>query len=80
MDAQQVETRLKEIITEQLGGSADDLKSNASFIEELGADSLDIVELVMAMEHEFETEIPEEDAEKILTVGDAVKYLHQRLA
>lgn len=80
MDAKQVETRLKEIITEQLGVSADDLKSNASFIEDLGADSLDIVELVMAMEHEFETEIPEEDAEKILTVGDAVKYLHQRLA
>lgn len=80
MDAKQVETRLKEIITEQLGVSADDLKANASFIEDLGADSLDIVELVMAMEHEFETEIPEEDAEKILTVGDAVKYLHQRLA
>ena len=79
MEATQVESRVKEIITEQLGVSPDDLKSTASFIEDLGADSLDIVELVMAMEQEFETEIPDEDAEKILTVGDAVNYIHERL-
>jgi len=79
MEVNQVENRVKEIITEQLGVSSEDLKMNASFIEDLGADSLDIVELVMAMEQEFETEIPDEDAEKILTVGDAVKYIHERM-
>ena len=79
MEVAQVESRVKEIIMEQLGVNADDLKSAASFIEDLGADSLDIVELVMAMEQEFETEIPDEDAEKILTVGDAVNYIHERM-
>ena len=74
-----VENRVKEIIMEQLGVGAEDLKPGASFIEDLGADSLDIVELVMAMEQEFETEIPDEDAEKILTVGDAIHYLHERM-
>lgn len=79
MDVTQVENRVKEIIMEQLGVGSDDLKSTASFIEDLGADSLDIVELVMAMEQEFETEIPDEDAEKILTVGDAINYIHERM-
>jgi acyl carrier protein len=79
MEVTQVESRVKEIITEQLGVNPEDLKTGASFIEDLGADSLDIVELVMAMEQEFETEIPDEDAEKILTVGDAVNYIHERM-
>jgi len=79
MEVSQVESRVKEIITEQLGVSVEDLKTGSSFIEDLGADSLDIVELVMAMEQEFETEIPDEDAEKILTVGDAVSYIHERM-
>ena len=79
MDVTQVESRVKEIIMEQLGVTAEDLKPKASFIEDLGADSLDIVELVMAMEQEFETEIPDEDAERILTVGDAIHYIHERM-
>jgi len=79
VEVSQVESRVKEIIMEQLGVGQDDLKPSASFIEDLGADSLDIVELVMAMEQEFETEIPDEDAEKILTVGDAINYLHERM-
>ena len=75
MDANQIEVRVKEIITEQLGVGQEDLKANASFIEDLGADSLDIVELVMAMEQEFETEIPDEDAEKITRVKEAIEYI-----
>jgi acyl carrier protein len=71
-----LEDRLKGIIVDQLGVEADKVTANASFINDLGADSLDIVELVMAMEEEFDIEIPDEDAEKIKTVGDAVGYLN----
>jgi acyl carrier protein len=70
-----VNPKVKEIIVEQLGVEADKVKMEASFIDDLGADSLDIVELVMAMEEEFDLEIPDEDAEKLKTVGDVVNYL-----
>ena len=70
-----VEAKVKEIICEQLGVSEDEVTPEASFIEDLGADSLDIVELVMAFEEAFEIEIPDEDAEKIQTVKDAVEYI-----
>jgi len=70
-----LEDRLKGIIVDQLGVEAEKVTANASFINDLGADSLDIVELVMAMEEEFDLEIPDEDAEKIKTVGDATNYL-----
>jgi acyl carrier protein len=71
------ETRVKEIIVEQLGVEADQIKPEAAFIEDLGADSLDTVELIMALEEEFSIEIPDEEAEKIRTVGDAVNYLKE---
>lgn len=67
--------KVKSIIVEQLGVEEDEVKMEASFIDDLGADSLDIVELVMALEEEFDLEIPDEDAEKIRTVGEAVKYI-----
>jgi acyl carrier protein len=67
--------RLRSIIVDQLGVDPEKVVTSASFVNDLGADSLDIVELVMAMEEEFDIEIPEEDAEKIRTVGDAVTYL-----
>ena len=70
-----LEEKVKEIIVEQLGVSAEQVKEEASFIEDLGADSLDTVELVMAFEEEFGAEIPDEDAEKLNTVGAVVKYL-----
>ena len=70
-----MEDRVKEIIAEQLGVDGDQVTDNASFTDDLGADSLDTVELVMALEEEFDLEIPDEDAEKIVTVGDAIKYL-----
>jgi acyl carrier protein len=70
-----IEARLKSIIAEQLGISEDQIKPESRFIEDLGADSLDIVELVMAMEEEFATNIPDEDAEKIQTVQDADEYI-----
>ena len=69
--------RVKSIIVEQLGVAAEEVNETASFIEDLGADSLDIVELVMALEEEYDIEISDEDAEKILTVGDAVKYISE---
>ena len=75
--AASVEQRVKEIICEQLGVSEDQVTPQASFIEDLGADSLDIVELVMAMEEEFDIEIPDEDAEKIQSVRDAIAYIEQ---
>ena len=65
--------KVKAIIVEQLGAEEEDVKVDSSFVDDLGADSLDIVELVMALEEEFELEIPDEDAEKIRTVGEAVK-------
>jgi len=70
-----VEERVKEIIVEQLGVEENDVVPTAKFIEDLGADSLDTVELVMAFEEAFDIEIPDEDAEKIGTVGDAIKYI-----
>lgn len=70
-----IEGKVKEIIINELGVEADKVTSEASFVEDLGADSLDTVELVMAFEEEFGIEIPDEDAEQLQTVGDAVKYL-----
>lgn len=70
-----VEERVKKLISEQLGVKEEDVKNEASFVEDLGADSLDTVELVMALEEEFETEIPDEEAEKITTVQEAVSYI-----
>ena len=70
-----VEKRVKEIVAEQLGKDESEVKSESSFIDDLGADSLDIVELVMAMEDEFGIEIPDEDAEKIKTVKDVAEYI-----
>ncbi len=67
--------KVKSIIIEQLGVEEEDVKMESSFVDDLGADSLDIVELVMALEEEFDLEIPDEDAEKIRTVGEAVKYI-----
>jgi acyl carrier protein len=75
--AKPVDERVKEIICEQLGVEEDDVTPNAKFIEDLGADSLDTVELVMAFEEEFDLEIPDEDAEKIVTVGDAISYIKE---
>ncbi len=73
--AKPIEERVKEIICEQLGVDEEEVNPNAKFIEDLGADSLDTVELVMAFEEEFDIEIPDEDAEKISTVGDAIQYI-----
>jgi acyl carrier protein len=74
-----VEERVKKIIAEQLGVEEDEVTPEASFVEDLGADSLDTVELVMALEEEFEIEIPDEDAEKILTVGKALEYIKEKV-
>ncbi|GAA4492585.1 acyl carrier protein [Pseudaeromonas paramecii] len=70
-----IEERVKKIIIEQLGVKEEDVKSEASFVDDLGADSLDTVELVMALEEEFDTEIPDEEAEKITTVQAAIDYI-----
>ncbi|NIR49491.1 acyl carrier protein [candidate division KSB1 bacterium] len=72
--------KVKEIIVEQLGVDENEVTESASFIDDLGADSLDTVELVMAFEEEFDIEIPDEDAEKLTTVGQAVEYLEKKLA
>ena len=74
-----LESRVTDLIVEQLGVSREEAVLNASFIDDLGADSLDIVELVMAMEEEFDIEIPDEDAERIQTIGDATAYLKEKL-
>ena len=73
-----LEDKVKEIIVEQLGVNAEQVTPEASFIEDLGADSLDTVELVMAFEEEFGAEIPDEDAEKLTTVGAATEYLRNK--
>jgi acyl carrier protein len=73
-----IEARVKDIIINELGVEAEKVTSEASFVEDLGADSLDTVELVMAFEEEFGIEIPDEDAEKMQTVGDAVDYIRKQ--
>ncbi|NOZ61198.1 MAG: acyl carrier protein [Calditrichaeota bacterium] len=73
-----VEDKVKNIIVEQLGVEPSEVTDEAHFIEDLGADSLDTVELVMALEDEFKVEIPDEDAEKITTVGSAIEYLKEK--
>jgi acyl carrier protein len=78
MAEKSIADRVKEIIVEQLGVNPDQVTPEAKFIEDLGADSLDTVELVMAFEEEFGAEIPDEDAEKLQTVGDVVKYIEDR--
>jgi acyl carrier protein len=70
-----IEKRVKEIIVEQLGVNENEVTPEAKFVDDLGADSLDLVELVMALEEEYNMEISDEDAEKILTVGDAIEYI-----
>jgi acyl carrier protein len=75
-----VEQKVKDIIVEQLGVNADEVTRDASFIEDLGADSLDTVELVMALEEEFQAEIPDEEAEKLKTVGDAIDFIEKKIA
>ena len=74
------EERVKKIVAEQLGVKEEEVKNEASFVEDLGADSLDTVELVMALEEEFETDIPDEEAEKITTVQLAIDYINNNLA
>ncbi|MGH7515791.1 MAG: acyl carrier protein [Gemmatimonadales bacterium] len=74
-----VEEKVKDIIVEELGVEREKLTSEASFMEDLGADSLDTVELVMAFEKEFDIDITDEDAEKLRTVGDAMNYLHEKI-
>ena len=74
-----IEDKVREIIVDQLGVSAEEVVPEASFIDDLGADSLDIVELVMAIEEEFALEIPDDDAEKIQTIQDAISYVEERV-
>ncbi|MCZ6857136.1 MAG: acyl carrier protein [Gemmatimonadetes bacterium] len=78
-DIKEMEEKVKDIIVEELGVEREKLADGASFMEELGADSLDTVELVMAFEKEFDIDIPDEEAEKLRTVGDAMKYLHEKV-
>ena len=79
MDMKQLEEKVRDIIVEELGVERDKLTPDASFMEDLGADSLDTVELVMAFEKEFDIDIPDEEAEKLRTVGQAMKYLHDKM-
>lgn len=74
-----VAERVKKIVVEHLGVEESKVTENASFIDDLGADSLDTVELVMAFEKEFDIDIPDEEAEKLRTVGDAMRYLHEKI-
>jgi acyl carrier protein len=74
-----IEQRVKKIVTEQLGVNEADVKNESSFVDDLGADSLDTVELVMALEEEFDCEIPDEEAEKITTVQQAIDYVNANL-
>ena len=77
MSVENVQERVKNIIVEQLGVETDQVKPEAQFVNDLGADSLDTVELIMALEEEFDVEIPDEKAEKIKTVGEAIEYIEQ---
>ena len=79
MSTEEVFERVKKIIVEQLGATEASVTMEASFIDDLGADSLDIVELVMAIEEEFDIEIPDSDAEKVVTVGDVVDYIKENV-
>ena len=79
MKRDEVLARLKEIIIDRLDVEEDQIKPEASFVEDLGADSLDIVELIMGIEEEFDIEIPDEDAEKLTTVGEAIDYSSKKL-
>ena len=79
MDMKQLEEKVRDIIVEELGVERDKLTNDASFMEDLGADSLDTVELVMAFEKEFDIDIPDEEAEKLRTVGQAMQYLHEKM-
>ena len=80
MSSEEVFEKVKETIIEQLGVADTAVTTEASFIDDLGADSLDIVELIMALEEEFDMEIPDADAEKIVTVGDVVEYIREHIA
>jgi acyl carrier protein len=78
MSDKSIEARVKDIIVDQLGVSADQVTSEAKFVEDLGADSLDTVELVMAFEEEFDIEVPDEEAEKLQSVGDVITYINSQ--
>ncbi|MCD8162737.1 MAG: acyl carrier protein [Synergistaceae bacterium] len=77
---EEVQSKLKEIVMDRLNAEEDLIKPEASFVEDIGADSLDIVELIMGIEEEFDIEIPDEDAEKLTTVGEAMEYVKTKLA
>ena len=79
MKMEEVQAKLKEIVMDRLNAEEDQIKPEASFVEDLGADSLDIVELIMGIEEEFDIEIPDEDAEKLTTVGEAMNYVKAKL-
>jgi acyl carrier protein len=79
-NTQELEAKVREIVAQQLGKNVDQVTPEASFRDDLGADSLDVVELVMALEEEFGIQIPDEDAEKITTVGQAIDYIKQKVA
>ena len=79
MSSEEVFEKVKNIIVEQLGATESSVTMEASFIDDLGADSLDIVELIMALEEEFDTEIPDSDAEKVVTVEDVVDYIKENV-
>ena len=79
MSSEEIFEKIKNIIVEQLGVVETSVTLDASFIDDLGADSLDIVELIMALEEEFDIEIPDEDAEKVVTVGDVVDYIKENV-
>ena len=79
MNTEEVFEKVKTIIVEQLGVAETSVEMEASFIDDLGADSLDIVELIMALEEEFDMEIPDSDAEKVVTVGDVVEYIKENV-
>lgn len=78
MAEKNISERVKKIVAEQLGVDENEVKEESSFVDDLGADSLDTVELVMALEEEFNAEIPDEEAEKLTTVGDAIKYIEEK--
>lgn len=79
MTEEEIFNEIKEILVDQLGLNEEDVRMDSNFIDDLNADSLDIVELIMALESEFDVSIPDEDAEKISTVGDAVKYIEENV-